>query len=575
MYELSPGPPSNSRRASPLRIALLVDSPIASKYVYAFTQWAQSHRDIIVTHLVVHPPPKVVSKFGASLLQKLFYTTRRSGRCSAIAELAFLIVMSFERILIKLRKRHSDHQSPFDLSSLVNEAITITPHISKFVYRFDDADVQRVKELRLDLLLRCGDHILQGDILNASRFGIISVHHADNRINRGGPTGFWEVFYRQETTGFTIKRLTERADAGDVLMRGNFATCHYCTLNQAFLFSKSNYYLKLVIEKIASTDRLPNFLPEFPYSQRLYRLPKVHETGIYFARLLYTLLMKKVRSLLGIHYRWNVAYVHGDWKSAELFRGIRLKNQPFHYLADPFAIHRDGKNYCFVEDLDYVRQRGSIAVYELTNVGGVRIGTALEEKFHLSFPYLFEYAGELYMCPESSENKDIRIYKCIEFPLRWRLEKIIMEKVSAVDTMLFEKDGKWWMFTNIDPADIGDYGSELFIFSGESPLDTTWKPHILNPIVVDASRARNAGRVPYGNGYFRFSQGQGFDFYGKRILINQIRELTETSYREECMSVIAPSFGDGIVGTHHLHSDGWVTVFDFATSSRIHTEDGA
>ena len=258
-----------------------------------------------------------------------------------------------------------------------------------------------------------------------------------------------------------------------------------------------------------------------------------------------------------------------DWRDAELFRATRLENRPFHYLADPFVIARSGKNYCFVEDFDYSTHRGTIDVYELTPTGGTRVGTALNEKFHLSFPYLFEYRNELYMCPESSESKDIRIYKCIEFPLQWKLEKIVMDRVSAADTMIFEKDGKWWLLTNIDPADAGDYCSELWIFSADSPLAESWKPHPLNPIIVDASRARNAGCFIDGDSYFRFSQGQGFDVYGKRVLINKIIELSDTKYAESCVSVIAPSFQPGVVGTHHMHSNGQCTVFDFSKSYRI------
>jgi len=227
------------------------------------------------------------------------------------------------------------------------------------------------------------------------------------------------------------------------------------------------------------------------------------------------------------------------------------------------VINRNGKNYCFVEDFDYLKQRGSIAVYELADGGALRVGTALEEGFHLSFPYLFEYQGELFMCPESSENKDIRIYQCIEFPLRWKLKKIAMEKISAADTMIFPKDGKWWMFTNIDALGIGDHCSELFIFFASSPLESEWTPHGLNPVIVDASRARNAGFIMDGDIYYRCSQGQGFDFYGKQVLINKITELTDHSYQESCSCVVIPTFKAGAVGTHHLHTNGKITVFDF------------
>ena len=35
----------------------------------------------------------------------------------------------------------------------------------------------------------------------------------------------------------------------------------------------------------------------------------------------------------------------------------------------------------------------------------------LEKPYHLSYPYLFEYQGQLYMMPESNENNTIDLYK--------------------------------------------------------------------------------------------------------------------------------------------------------------------
>ena len=35
----------------------------------------------------------------------------------------------------------------------------------------------------------------------------------------------------------------------------------------------------------------------------------------------------------------------------------------------------------------------------------------LEENFHLSYPYVFEESGNVYMIPETSDVGDIRLYK--------------------------------------------------------------------------------------------------------------------------------------------------------------------
>lgn len=552
------------------RIGVLLDTTNSSKYVYEFIEWAQSQPNLRVTHLILHPTGRQVSTTTfKTLAGRVFRSFSKNGVYGTISKVLFQIIIKVEGTLLRKIALYKNHLTRFDLSSLVTNRITITPIVSKsgFVYRFNEEDIGKIRALNLDILIRGGGGILRGDILNAARLGVISFHHADNRFNRGGPAGFWEVYLRKDTTGFTIQRLTEELDGGIVLMRGNFPTRHYFLLNQAALYEKSNHYLKLLIEKIAKIGELPTALPALPYSEKLFRTPDAYDSVLYLIRNFANKTRNVVESMLGISIRWHVAFVRSDWRQSVFWRGIEIKNPPFHFLADPFVISREGKDYCFVEDYDFLSNRGSIAVYELGKNGTTRIGTALAERYHLSFPYIFECQGALFMCPETCENNDIRIYRCIEFPLRWKLERIAMQNVSAVDTMIFERNGKWWMFTNIDPIQSGDHCSELFIFCSASPIDGTWVPHSLNPIIVDASCARNAGLVMDGDRLFRVSQGQGFNAYGERTLINEVIELTEDTYLESCISIITPTFRDGIAGTHHLHSNGKLTVFDFAGRS--------
>jgi hypothetical protein len=265
--------------------------------------------------------------------------------------------------------------------------------------------------------------------------------------------------------------------------------------------------------------------------------------------------------------RWNVAYTFGNWRTAVLWRHQKIANPEGHFLADPFAINRNGRNFCFVEDYDSAAGLGQVAVYEITSNGAVSLGAALTEPFHLSFPFVFTCGQNIYMCPETASNRDIRIYKCIDFPLRWRLEKILIQNIDAADSMLFEQRGKWWMFTNTDSAGDGDYCSEFSIFHADHLLGD-WKPHPLNPIFVDAARARNAGLLKDGDTYYRVSQGQGFDRYGVRTLINEIVDLTEENYAETTIATVTSAFEKRAIGTHHFHSDGEITVFDFACVSR-------
>jgi hypothetical protein len=276
-----------------------------------------------------------------------------------------------------------------------------------------------------------------------------------------------------------------------------------------------------------------------------------------------------IYQLIGYRRQFSVAFVHNDWRNAKLYQGISLKNPANHFLADPFILNRFGKNYCFVEDFDFSTRKGCIVVYEIEEKSSKRIGIAIEESFHMSFPFIFEYQGALFMCPETAEKKEIRIYRCIDFPLHWELELVIMKELSAVDTILFEKNGKWWLLTSIDNTNTGDYGQELSIFYADSPLSVDWKSHPQNPIYIDSTIVRNAGLLKDGDRLFRVSQASVFDIYGKKTSIFEIIDIDEFSYAENYIAETTPTFKKGIIGTHHIHSNGNITVFDYLDYSFI------
>jgi len=470
-----------------------------------------------------------------------------------------------EFLVLKRHTIYKHHFTQFNLGDVVTAAIAVTPIISRsgIVYRYTDSDIARLRSEHFDLLIRCGSGLLRGDILNASRFGVISFHHGDNRINRGGPAGFWEVYFRQASTGFIIQQLTEELDGGNVLFRGACPTRYFHLLNQAALCEKSIYYMQALLSRTAISRTLPAANVSLPYSNTLFKRPTLSEQFRYGRRLLFWVAQKQFRKLLGKRLTWSVAFSLGDWRTLVMWRGVKIDNPKNRYLADPFVTNHGGESYCFVEEFNQTTSIGCISVYKLKDRSFERIGTAIAEPFHLSFPYLFEFESELYMCPETSKNRDIRIYECVEFPLQWRLRKIVMSNISAAENMIFERNGLWWLFTNIDTANVGDHSSELFIFCADTPL-SEWQSHAKNPIFVDSAKARNGGLLFDGDAVFRVSQKQGFDAYGKGSDLNQIQVLSKTEYSETTVGSIDPNFSKGLEGTHHMHSNGKFTVFDLA-----------
>ena len=181
----------------------------------------------------------------------------------------------------------------------------------------------------------------------------------------------------------------------------------------------------------------------------------------------------------------------------------------------------------------------------------------------MSFPFIFEYLGDHYMCPETSRIGEIRLYKATQFPFQWNFYSTLMKSISAADTMIFEMNGKWWMFTNIDRAGLGTHNLELHIYFSDSPLSNSWRPHKLNPIYQDSLIARNGGLMKDATDTYRISQIQGFAQYGEGIRINRIVELNENEYTEVEVKRYVREFAKNSKGNHHMYSDDGIVVLDY------------
>lgn len=273
-------------------------------------------------------------------------------------------------------------------------------------------------------------------------------------------------------------------------------------------------------------------------------------------------------------YRWEIAITTHDYLSADLSQGHRVQNEPFCFLADPFCVTEQGRTVIFAEEFDYRTKRGQIACYEvLSDTSGkiwtTRLGIALAEPFHLSFPFVFRDQGKLWMVPESSANRDIRIYECLEFPLHWQLHHIAMRDVSAVDSLIFEKDEKWWLLTNLDSSVTGDHASELHAFSADSPMTDHWTPHPTNPVCHDARKARNGGLIQLPGLLLRVSQMGGFFRYGVGTQVHQIEQITANTYNETQLKTQWPDYFEHLEGHHHLSGNSSWTVYDSCLLDQI------
>jgi hypothetical protein len=184
----------------------------------------------------------------------------------------------------------------------------------------------------------------------------------------------------------------------------------------------------------------------------------------------------------------------------------------------------------------------------------------LEREYHLSYPFLFTWQGELYMIPETRDNRTIEMYRASDFPYSWVHEAVLMSDVAATDTTLLRHRDKWWMFT----AGVHDHASPdktLYLFFASSPLGP-WTAHPRNPIVSDVCHARPAGCLYFDEGQL-IRPGQDCSrSYGYAVQLHRVDVLSETEYQETLLASITPDSVPGSRGIHTLNQNSEYRVID-------------
>ena len=449
--------------------------------------------------------------------------------------------------------------------------INVEPKISDsgFVFEYRTEDLNMIRRLNLDVLIRGGSGILKGDILKITNHGVFSFHHGDHKKNRGGPPAFWEVFNEEDSTGFIIQKLGDDLDNGDIYYSGSVATSFLHTLNFYRIVKKSNIFLIKLLEKLSKGEDNPRKRDINLYSEVLFTVPSIRQQLVYVAKKIYEVIKRLLFKLSKIEKRWSIGYQYtSDWMNVSLRKSKFIQNPKGRFLADPFVIKKNNEYFCFVEDYSFSSEKGSISLIKIDSSGYQIFENIINEDFHLSYPFIFEQSGQYYMCPESYQANEIRLYKCIEFPCKWEFHKTLMKGVHALDTSIFFENGKWRMLTNIDSSALKKEGSELHLFSADSFDSNNWIPSNQNPIIFDSSRGRNGGLVISKENKYRVSQNSSYDQYGSAFSINLIKEINDNNYVEQHLVTVKPNFKKNLLGTHTFSCAEDIVVFDIVKNEK-------
>jgi hypothetical protein len=129
------------------------------------------------------------------------------------------------------------------------------------------------------------------------------------------------------------------------------------------------------------------------------------------------------------------------------------------FYADPFPIEQNGRLFVLVEDFAHALGYGVISAVEFDAEGPAGVPRpVLDTGSHLSYPFVFEHCGAVWMVPESVAVGTVDLYRAVKFPDQWVKEATLLTGVEASDATLLEHDGRWWMFATVrvNPAGRAD-----------------------------------------------------------------------------------------------------------------------
>jgi hypothetical protein len=392
-----------------------------------------------------------------------------------------------------------------------------------------------------------------GPLARRARLGVWRFEFGPERVGAGGAVGLGDVVERRPTAD--IRLLAHTADGGvTVLRQGTVRTlAHSWPRHRDHLLLHGLDWPALSCrDALAGRPPGPAAPPPRAAKPRRGRLARLAGSTVlgHAARLAHFVPEAQ----------WHVGVVDAPIEAFLRPRDLPpprwLPGPPRHaFYADPFPWPR--RQQVIVERFGLRDRVGTLCTVDLSRPGGPPRPVA-QPGHHMSYPYVVEDDGEAYCTPETAALGQVGLYRLVGEPLRLEKVTTLVDGIAAVDPTVTCHDGRWWLFF----TDGGrDADTDLHAWYADE-LVGPWRAHGRNPVKVDVRSSRPAG-TPFtcdGNLFRPAMDNTGW--YGGRVVVNRVVELTPDDFTEEVAVVVPPFPGPFGRGIHTIAAAGQSTVVD-------------
>ena len=292
----------------------------------------------------------------------------------------------------------------------------------------------------------------------------------------------------------------------------------------------------------------------------------------------YKLVKKEKMYTVAVRKRLNNEdhfWMHDDYQFIEC--NIPMSDR--YWYADPFLFEKDGITYIFYEAFDLVTKLGKIGYSILKEDGTCSSpNIIIDEKFHMSFPNIFEENGSIYIMPETCGDYRVKLYRAISFPDKWVVEHAVLDDVFACDTVMIDEGSNRYLLAN-----------EMYHNCPVNSYPSCWVKNMLYPMkgltvngvgikVAEGDYGiRNAGKVVKINDHlYRIGQDCRFREYGRGMCLFRIdnfspyqeTQVWSVDYNNMSKHVIQ-AHDRKYIGTHTYNFSEHYEIIDLSSLNKV------